>query len=85
VNNVPAQEELRGGDVSYLEVSTSIAQMNNLPMKRTILHALGKRKKMKAQKSIPELTLIEDDIDLVVEKVQDCVAEVWYDTKKKQE
>jgi hypothetical protein len=40
---------------------------------------------VKAHKRIPKLTLIEDDPDLVVEKVQDHATKAWYDAKKKRE
>jgi hypothetical protein len=52
-------------------------------MKRTMLQAEGQRKNMKAHKSILELTLTEDDVELVVEKVQDHAAtESWDDAEK---
>jgi hypothetical protein len=40
---------------------------------------------MKAHKSIPELTLLENDANLVAVKVQDCIAKVWYDAENKRE
>jgi ParB-like chromosome segregation protein Spo0J len=40
---------------------------------------------MKVHKSVPELTLTEDDVELVVEKVQDHTAESWDDVEKQRE
>jgi hypothetical protein len=37
---------------------------------------------MKAHKSIPELTLTEDDAKQVAKKVQDHAPEAWYDAEK---
>jgi hypothetical protein len=58
------QEELGGGgDIPDIEVPTTSAQTETLPMKRMVLQEVGQRKKMKAHKSIPELTLTEDDVE----------------------
>jgi hypothetical protein len=40
---------------------------------------------MKVHKEVPQLTLTEDDAELVVEKVQDHTTEAWYDVEKKRE
>jgi hypothetical protein len=40
---------------------------------------------MKVHKAVIELTLIEDDVDLVIEKVHDYTIEAWYDAKKQRE
>jgi hypothetical protein len=40
-------------------------------MKRIVLQTTGNAKKMKAHKEVPQLTLTEDDAELVAEKVQD--------------
>jgi hypothetical protein len=50
-----------------------------------MLQSVGKLKKMKVHKGVCDLTLIEDDVELVEEKVQDHTIEVWYDAKKKRE
>jgi hypothetical protein len=54
------QEELGGGDLPDIEIPILQRRQKLLPMKRKILQARGKRKKMKAHKSIPELTLTEE-------------------------
>jgi prophage DNA circulation protein len=59
--------------------------IETLPNKRTVLQEWGQRKKMKAHKNVPELTITEDDADMVVEKVQDHVAESWDDTENQRE
>jgi hypothetical protein len=40
---------------------------------------------MKAHKGILELTLTEDDAELVAENVQDRTMEAWYDVEKQRE
>jgi hypothetical protein len=40
---------------------------------------------MKAHKSIHELTLIEDDADMVMEKVQDRATKLWDNSEKQRE
>jgi hypothetical protein len=40
---------------------------------------------MKVHKSVPELTLTEDDVEMVAEKVQDHATESWDDVEKKRE
>jgi len=54
-------------------------------MKRMVLWAAVQRNKMKVHKIIFELTLREDDVELVVEKVQDRAAQSWDNVEKKQE
>jgi hypothetical protein len=39
------------------------------------------RKKAKAHKDIPEYTIIEDDVDLVSERVKDNAAEEYEEVK----
>jgi hypothetical protein len=38
---------------------------------------------MKTHKEIPQLTLTEDDADLVEEKVQDRIAKAMYDVRSR--
>jgi hypothetical protein len=40
-----------------------------LPMKRMVLQETFPKNKMKAHKSVPKLTLIEYDVELVAKKV----------------
>jgi hypothetical protein len=84
-NNVPMQEELGGGDLPDMDIPGTTMQTETLPMKRTILQSGGQCKKMKVHKGVPELTLTEDDAELVAEKVQDHATEAWDDAEKKRE
>ena len=52
-------------------------------MKRTILQPRGQHKKMKVHKGVPKFTIIEDVVELVIEKAQDCEAESWHDVENK--
>jgi hypothetical protein len=40
---------------------------------------------MKVHKGVHELTLTEDDVEMVVEKLQDRATEAWDDAEKKRE
>jgi hypothetical protein len=51
------------------ETSTTIVQTNADSSKRPIKQTRGPCKKVKAHKDIPEYTIIEDDAELVEEKV----------------
>lgn len=42
----------------------------------------GVHKKMKAHKEVPEYTIIEDDAELVAERVQDHTAKEYEEEKK---
>jgi hypothetical protein len=84
-NNVPTYEQLGGGDLLDMDIPSTTTQIETLPMKKTVLQEGGQCKKMKAHKSIPELTFTEDDVDLVIEKVQDHAAESWDDIEKQRE
>jgi hypothetical protein len=60
-------------------------QTKTLPRKIAVLQIAGQCKKMKAHKEIPQLTLTEDDAELIAEKVQDRMEESWYDVEKQRE
>jgi hypothetical protein len=40
---------------------------------------------MKVHKEVPQLTLTEDDAELVAEKLQDHMTEAWYDVENQRE
>jgi hypothetical protein len=40
---------------------------------------------MKVHKGVPELKITKFDAELVIEKVQDCIVEVWYDVEKQKQ
>jgi hypothetical protein len=50
-----------------------------------MLQSAGQHKEMKAHKEVPQLTLTEDDAELVIEKVQYHTMEAWYDVEKQRE
>jgi hypothetical protein len=69
----------------FPSIPSQTAQTNTLPRKRTVLQTTRQCKKMKAHKGILELTLTEDDAELVGENVQDRTMEAWYDVEKQRE
>jgi hypothetical protein len=67
------------GDTTTQETPSITTPQETMQPKRPIIHTGGSRKKAKAHKQPPEYTIIEDDTNLMAEKVQERIAEEFKD------